>query len=175
MGGTDDPSNLIDLTVEEHAQAHYELWEKYGKNEDLLAYKGLLKLVSKDDIIKELCSRKGKDNPMYGKFGEFSPNYGKKRTEESKRKISSALKEYAKNRNPEHEKKLKESLYNEETNKKRANNIARKWEVISPDGKVKVVHNIAKWCEENGFNRSSVSCAAKNGNLHKNYLFRKLG
>ena len=38
MGGTDDPSNLIELTVEEHAQAHYKLYEEYGKKEDLCAY-----------------------------------------------------------------------------------------------------------------------------------------
>ena len=29
MGGTDDPSNLIELTVEEHAEAHKILFEKY--------------------------------------------------------------------------------------------------------------------------------------------------
>lgn len=38
MGGTDDLSNLVELTVEEHAQAHKELYEKYGKKEDLCAY-----------------------------------------------------------------------------------------------------------------------------------------
>ena len=41
MGGTDDPSNLIELSVLEHAQAHLTLYEKYGKMEDLLAYKSL--------------------------------------------------------------------------------------------------------------------------------------
>lgn len=30
MGGTDHPSNLVTLTVEEHAEAHRILWEKYG-------------------------------------------------------------------------------------------------------------------------------------------------
>ena len=40
-GGTDDPSNLIELSVLEHAQAHLTLYEKYGKMEDLLAYKSL--------------------------------------------------------------------------------------------------------------------------------------
>ena len=29
MGGTNDPSNLVELTVEEHAEAHRVLWEKY--------------------------------------------------------------------------------------------------------------------------------------------------
>ena len=27
MGGTDDPSNLIELTIEEHAEAHRKLFE----------------------------------------------------------------------------------------------------------------------------------------------------
>jgi hypothetical protein len=30
MGGTDDPSNLIELTVEEHAEAHRKLFEQDG-------------------------------------------------------------------------------------------------------------------------------------------------
>lgn len=38
MGGTDDPSNLIELTVEEHSQAHLKLYGQYGKKEDLCAY-----------------------------------------------------------------------------------------------------------------------------------------
>ena len=38
MGGTDDPSNLIELTVEEHSHAHLRLYEQYGKKEDLCAY-----------------------------------------------------------------------------------------------------------------------------------------
>lgn len=38
MGGTDDPSNLVKLTVEEHALAHKKLWEEHGKIQDLWAY-----------------------------------------------------------------------------------------------------------------------------------------
>lgn len=38
MGGTDDESNIIELTVEEHAQAHLKLYNKHGKHEDLCAY-----------------------------------------------------------------------------------------------------------------------------------------
>lgn len=38
MGGSDDPSNLIELTRAEHAMAHMKLYEKYGKKEDLGAY-----------------------------------------------------------------------------------------------------------------------------------------
>jgi hypothetical protein len=38
MGGTDDPENIIELTVTEHAKAHQKLYETYGKYEDLCAY-----------------------------------------------------------------------------------------------------------------------------------------
>ena len=34
MGGTDDPSNLIELTVRQHALAHKKLYEKHGKWQD---------------------------------------------------------------------------------------------------------------------------------------------
>ena len=41
MGGTDDLSNIIKLTIEEHVNAHKLLYEKYGKIEDRLAWQGL--------------------------------------------------------------------------------------------------------------------------------------
>jgi hypothetical protein len=41
MGGTNDPSNLVDLTIEEHAEAHKLLFEKHGLVEDLIAWKCL--------------------------------------------------------------------------------------------------------------------------------------
>lgn len=37
-GGTDDPSNLVYLTVEEHAEAHRVLWEQYQRPHDKLAW-----------------------------------------------------------------------------------------------------------------------------------------
>lgn len=43
MGGTDDPTNIVVLTVEEHAEAHRLLWEQYGKPQDLWAWKILIK------------------------------------------------------------------------------------------------------------------------------------
>lgn len=51
-GGLDDPSNIIELTIEEHAEAHKKLWEKYGKQEDWIAWQGLSKMIDKQEIIK---------------------------------------------------------------------------------------------------------------------------
>jgi len=54
MGGTDDPSNLVSLTVEEHAEAHKLLWEEHGKLQDYYAWQGLTAKIGKDDINREL-------------------------------------------------------------------------------------------------------------------------
>jgi hypothetical protein len=77
-GGTDDPSNLIELTVEEHAEAHRQLYEQHGLIEDMLAWKGLAGLATKAEIHYELLSkaRMGENNPMWGKP---APNRGVKR------------------------------------------------------------------------------------------------
>jgi hypothetical protein len=55
MGGTDDPSNIIELTVEEHAEAHRLLYEKYGYLEDRLAWQGLAGIITKEELVKQLC------------------------------------------------------------------------------------------------------------------------
>lgn len=41
MGGSDDPSNLIELTISEHAEEHKKLWETHEKKEDYIAWKFL--------------------------------------------------------------------------------------------------------------------------------------
>jgi len=46
MGGTDDPENLVKLTVEEHAMAHLKLYHEHGKIEDLWAYQLLSAQIS---------------------------------------------------------------------------------------------------------------------------------
>lgn len=69
MGGTDNPSNLVELSVEEHAESHRKLYEQYGHFEDYLAWKGLLGIIPKQEIIRQLMSKNssGENNPMYGK------------------------------------------------------------------------------------------------------------
>lgn len=41
MGGSDDPSNLVSLSIKDHALAHKLLHEKYGKVQDFIAWKTL--------------------------------------------------------------------------------------------------------------------------------------
>lgn len=98
MGGSDDPENLIELSIEEHAEAHRILWEKYGKIEDKIAWECLSgRLISEEDRI--LLSNSG--------FAKFLLNVEKKElwkqkikksrqiqviTESHKQKISESMK-----------------------------------------------------------------------------------
>jgi len=75
MGGTNDPKNLIELTIEEHAEEHRILYEKYGKNEDYWAWKGLSGQIGKEDILLEIAVENGKKMGKYSyenKLGIFS-------------------------------------------------------------------------------------------------------
>jgi hypothetical protein len=76
MGGSDDPSNLVVLSVEEHAEAHRLLWEKHGLKEDYLAWKGLSGAIGKEEIILEKS-----------KIGGFKSK-GRKKSPEELKKLS---------------------------------------------------------------------------------------
>jgi hypothetical protein len=63
MGGTDDPSNLIDVTIEEHAEAHRILYEKLGNEEDKIAWlalSGQITLKEASILAWKLGSDKGR-------------------------------------------------------------------------------------------------------------------
>lgn len=85
VGGSDDPSNLIELTIEEHAEAHRVLWETYGRPEDKLAWKALSGMLSKQEIISEVCKIGGSKG---GKIGG-ARSKGRKQSNEwvAKRKV----------------------------------------------------------------------------------------
>lgn len=86
MGGSDDPSNIIELSVEEHAEAHRKLYEAHGRVQDKVAWMGLAKLAPMKELIAELQReiKLGDKNPMYGKP---APNRGVKRPGVGGRKL----------------------------------------------------------------------------------------
>ena len=88
MGGTDDPSNLIELTVEEHAEAHRKLWEQYGNIKDYCAWKGLEGTIGKEEIVRLLMDPTGRVHTEETKQKISQSHKGKsKHTEESKEKL----------------------------------------------------------------------------------------
>jgi len=105
-GGTDDPNNLVYLTIEEHANAHRALYEQYSRQEDYLAWKGLAGLIGKDEMYHSKCSF---NSSRPGKLNTF---YGMKHSEETKRIISEKRKGHSDNKgipkSEEHKKKISE-------------------------------------------------------------------
>jgi hypothetical protein len=88
MGGSDDPSNLIELTVEEHAEAHRKLWEQYGNIKDYCAWKGLEGTIGKEEIVRLLMDPTGRVHTEETKQKISEAHKGKsKHTEESKEKL----------------------------------------------------------------------------------------
>ena len=73
MGGSDDPSNLVQVTVEQHAQLHKQLWEEFGHWQDEIAWKGLSQMIDKQELISKVISNTHK---------------GKKVSDETRKKMS---------------------------------------------------------------------------------------
>lgn len=71
MGGTNDIENLIELTIEEHAERHRLLYEIYGKWQDYCAWKGLSNQIGKEEILKIIASECGK-KAFQQKLGIFA-------------------------------------------------------------------------------------------------------
>ena len=127
-GGSDDPSNLIELTTEQHALAHKKLFFIYGRWQDELAYLGLSAMIDKEEVIRRSISHGGKSNGFYGKT----------HTDEVKRKLSEArkgmkLSEETKRKMSKSKKGMKRS---EET--KRKISEARKGMKFSEEHKIKL-------------------------------------
>ena len=68
-GGTDDPSNIIIITVEEHAETHRKLYEKNGRWQDLCAYKVLSHEINQEEAVRLAKSEAGR---MGGKASKRS-------------------------------------------------------------------------------------------------------
>jgi len=107
MGGSDDPSNLVLLTIEEHAEAHRILFEEHGRIEDYYAWKGLLGVIPKAEILRGLQSYYAKNKTEEHKenirracreaeypdrAGSNNPVFGRPRSESEKKAISEKMK-----------------------------------------------------------------------------------
>lgn len=133
-GGTDDPSNLVELSIADHAEAHRLLYEEHGRAEDKLAWQALSGLLSKEEILFEICSIAGKKGgAIGGKAGKGRKQsrewvdrrvsqitgagngmYGKQLTPEQKQRQGDSVSAYISNMSDDQEwqgtKNLKESV-----------------------------------------------------------------
>lgn len=71
MGGTDEPSNIMECSVEEHAELHFALYLAHGHWQDWYAAMGLAGIIGKEEIVREQQSRAG----IKGNTGRKRPDF----------------------------------------------------------------------------------------------------
>ena len=157
-GGTDQPSNLTELTIPEHAEAHRVLYEKYGRWEDRLAWRGLSGMICKEQIIWEIYKNRtpamlGKKQSEYQKLRTSMANKGRKLTEEHKAKINPTGR-----KQPQSQKD------------KVAAALSREYIITDPNGNDSRIVNLRKWCSENGLDQGNmVRVSQGKAKQHKGY------
>ena len=133
MGGSDDPSNIIELSIEEHAEVHKKLYEQYGKKEDLCAWKGLSGQWSLLQVYNYLRT-------------------GIPHTEETKKKISVAKK--GSKLTLDHRQKISKSLRGKKNSQSQKDKVSKAlamdWIVTDPQGNTFIVNNLRKFATERG-------------------------
>ena len=87
-GGTDDPSNLVELTVAEHAEAHRVLYEKHGRWQDKLAWVTLSGQITIEAArrLKVSLANKGKPKSPEHRAKMSEAHKGHKHSEVTKEK-----------------------------------------------------------------------------------------
>ena len=139
MGGTDDPSNLIVLTIEEHAQAHLDLYNEHGYTQDLVAHRMLLGQINKAEAIKLLQkapkSLSWKKQMSKRVTGEGNPMFGRTMSDEHKKAMS------------------KRKMGNQSP--------AKHYIVTDPEGNTHEAYNLAKFCRENNLNQGNMVKVSK--------------
>lgn len=70
-GGSNHPSNLTVVTIQNHALFHYERWILCGDESDRIAWLALSGMISKEDVIKHALKlgRKKADLAIKSKYG----------------------------------------------------------------------------------------------------------
>ena len=94
MGGTDEPSNLIRLSIQEHAEAHRTLYEKYGNWQDHIAWKALSGQINPKQAQAEAVSRAltgKKQSPEHVSKRTYKGIKRKQYSEERKQKLSDIM------------------------------------------------------------------------------------
>jgi hypothetical protein len=156
-GGDDHASNIVELSIKEHAEAHKLLYEQHGNEKDRLAWLGLSGLITKEEMVYAILtlpkseahkrkigeSHKGQPKPWLIGNTHASGNAGKPKSEEHKLNMSKSKQgvprpdmignNYATAqkgipKSKEHIDKIKVTLNNPENKKHRSDNIKASWE-----------------------------------------------
>lgn len=147
-GGTDDPSNLVEITPTQHAMFHFCEWKLWGDYKDFCAYKMILGDVKNPEFrsartkaFSHILVQKAREAGVYD--FEISRERGIKGN------------------------KAQRDKFEEE-----GRTIAEKsWILTKETGETVEVTNLAKYCRENNLSKSHLCNVAKgNRKSHKGYI-----
>lgn len=181
---SDETKKKIGLKSKERMKSHDER-EKIS-----LRFKGKsLEELYGDKMVKEIRERRRiyftNNNPTKGKFGEDNPNFGSKRSEDIKKKISESIKD--KPKSEEHKKSLSnawkkrkvEHPHTKETLEKMSKSMLGKnakntYKLIDPNGKEYITGNLTQFAKEHNLQRPLLSkVASGKRHHHKNWKCEK--
>jgi len=98
MGGTNDPDNMTgEITVQEHAELHRQLWEDLDHWQDKVAWLALSGTIGQEQIISMKISESNK-NRIYSSAERIKRSLnlkGKPKSTETKKKMSISAKKRA--------------------------------------------------------------------------------
>ena len=94
-GGTDHPSNIVELTIRQHALAHKKLYKEHGRWQDRVAYLTLSKQITNAEATKQAQSYANQNKTPAGIEAAkrnlrlaTQSNIGRKHSDEWKKKQS---------------------------------------------------------------------------------------
>ena len=176
-GGTNDPPNLVEISLTQHAMFHYCEWKLHGKRADYVAWKRLVGNLSNEELVHQKLIMGGENGGRKVKelgIGIFALTK-EQRSENSKRagkiggakggisrsekKLNACRKNILKaieNDTPEkaRERGLKGGPKGNKSQREKFENESRtiaeqKWIVTTPEGETLEVSNLKKFCREN--------------------------
>ena len=135
MGGTDVSSNIVYLSIEEHALAHKKLWDTYGVEEDYIAWKALSSQMTNKEATRRAI---------------ISSNKKRIVTQETRKKIGEKSKGRQSKLNyktSEHTKqKIREGVLATFNKTDYRREYRKKYRIKYPNGDVVLTDNLENYC-----------------------------
>ena len=202
-GGTNDISNLVDVTITQHAIFHYCEWRLHKKRADYIAWKALVGYLSEEEIIhqklimggenggkktKELGvgifaltkDQRSENSKKSGKIGGKKGGMSKseKKINACKENIKKAVVIFMENDTPEkaRERGIKGNKAQRLKLKEEGRTIAEQmWIVTTPDGENLQIANLKQFCRENNLLINKM-CEVGKGKWkqHRGYSCKKI-
>ena len=175
-GGTDDPSNLVELTVEDHAIAHKVLYGLHGRLEDKMAWLALSGKTTQSEEIRKMLAKRGLHHMLadFSKKTRWQQNIKKARqkqviTQEHRNHIGDGLrKAYADGRKSFHKSDTfdyKQNLLNNKEKLDAGRRNSTKWKEAHKNANIKRSQTLGTNIFLNGIKYNSIREAARLSNF----------